>query len=124
MRKGFPPYQTKLVSLLSQIYEGIAFVQNSNCVNTPCKQISLSKTRIFLDIIKERHDVIIIFHFFGSPFITPLLLLSKILGINCQEYTNLLLKHSKIFCDIFCFHHNCSLLTRQYALQNTKEILC
>jgi len=86
--KGIPSYQTKLVSLLSQIYEGIAFVQNSNCVNTPCKQISLSKTRIFLDIIKERHDVIIIFHFFGSPFITPLLLLSKILGIKTIVVTD------------------------------------
>ena len=86
--QGIPSYQIKLVSLLSQIYKSIAFVQNPNCVNAPCKQNSLSKTRIFLDIIKERPDVIIIFHFFGSPFITPLLLLSKILGIKTIVVTD------------------------------------
>jgi len=80
--QGILSYQIKLVSLLSQIYESITFVQNPNCVNAPCKQISLSKTRIFLDIIKERPDVIIIFHFFGSSFITSLLLLSKMLSIK------------------------------------------
>ena len=77
-----PSYQTKLVPPLSRIYGSVVFVQNPNCANTPCKQISLSKTRIFLDIIKERPDIIIIFHFFGSPFITPLLLFSKLLNIK------------------------------------------
>ena len=82
--QGIPSYHSSLVPLLLKRYEGIIFAEGWQKCPEQLLSIShkLSKCKILGDVIKNKPDILIIFHYFGSPFVLPLLLISKFLRIK------------------------------------------
>jgi len=89
--QGILSYHANLISLLlNKGYKGFVFVQELQRTPKQLAPISypLVKWKVIRDILKIKPNVLIIFHYFGSPFVLPILLLSRVFGIRTVIVTD------------------------------------
>jgi len=89
--QGVPTYHSSLILfLLRKGYDSLIFIQEQQGNPKQLLHIScpLSKWKIIGNIIKKKPDFLVIFNYFGSPFVLPLLIISKVFGVKTVIVTD------------------------------------
>ena len=90
--QGVQTYHSSLILfLLRKGYDSLIFVENQHGCPKQLLHISYPRNirKIIKNIIKNRRNcILVIFNYFGSPFVLPLLIISKVFGVKTVIVTD------------------------------------